>query len=105
MSNPAEDIPSNCFLGESDVDFELGTLRLGVARASEVGTMVQLANQLHGSRESMKATVAVAANVHSAPTVRTMPLQNAEFPKSEIRVERPSVGHPTNIRVVSRSFS
>ena len=104
MSNPTEDIPSDRFLGEGDGDFDLGTLRLGVARASEVGTMVQLADQLHRSRESMETTATVGADVHPAPTGRTIALEDVEFPKGQIRIDRPSVRHPTDIHAVPRSL-
>jgi hypothetical protein len=98
MSDPAEDVPTDRHLGQSEGDFEFGALGLGVSRTGRIGTVVELADQLHRTVQGMEAAMPVIADVHLPPTDRTVPVKNIEFPQSEICVQRPSVSHPADLR-------
>src|SRR3954453_21444509 len=98
MADPAEDVPADRHLGQGEGDLELGALGLGVSRAGRIGTVVELADQLHRPVQGMEAAVAMIADVHPPSTDRTVPVQDVELPESEIRVRRPSVSHPAELR-------
>ena len=98
MPDPAEDIPTDGHLGQGDSDFEFGALGLGVSRTGRIGTVVELADQLHRTVQGMEAAIPVIADVHHPTTDRTVPVKDIEFPESEIGVRRPSVSHPVDLR-------
>ena len=98
MSDPAEDVPTDRHLGQSEGDFEFGALGLGVSRTGRIGTVVELADQLHRTVQGMEAAIAVIADVHHPSTGRTVAVKDVEFPEGEIRVRRPSVSHPADLR-------
>ena len=104
MSDPAEDVPADRPAGRGDGGFEFGTLGLGVAGAVAIGAVVELADQLHRAVEGMEAAIAVIADVHHPPTDRTVPVEDVEFPESEIRIRGPLVRHPADLHVLVRSI-
>ena len=104
MSDPAEDVPADRPLGQSDGDFEFGALGLGVAGTGGIGTVVELADQFHRAVEGMEVAIAVIADVHHAPTDRTVAIEDVEFPQREIRILGPGVRHPADLRAVARSI-
>src|ERR1035437_1199921 len=98
MSDPAEDVPADRHLGQSDGTFEFGALGLGVSWTGRIGTVVELADQLHRTVQGMEAAVPMIGDVHHPTTDRTVPVKDIEFPQSEIRIHRPSVSHPADLR-------
>ena len=98
MSNPAEDVPADRHLGQSNGDFEFGTLGLGVSWTARIGTVVELADQLHRSVQGMEAAIPMIADVHHPSADRTVAVKDVEFPQGEIRVGRPSVSHSAYLR-------
>src|ERR1035441_7446977 len=98
MSDPAEDVPTNRHLGQSEGDFQFRALGLGVSWTGRIGTVVELANQLHRTVQGMEAAIPVIADVHHPTTDRTVAVKDIEFPQSEIGVHRPSVSHPADLR-------
>src|SRR5260370_12746451 len=98
MADPAEDVPADRSLGQGDGDLEFGTLGLGVSRTGRIGTVVELADQLHRPVQGMDAARAVIADVHHPPTGRTVPVEDVEFPEGEIRILGPSVSHRPDLR-------
>ena len=62
--------------------------------------MVEFADQLHRPFECKKAAVAMVADVHHPPTGRTSTIEDVEFPKSEIGIQRPPVRHPADLHVL-----
>src|SRR5208282_2774273 len=98
MSDPAEDVPSDRQFRESNRDFELGALRLGMTRAVGIRTVVELTDQLHRSIQGMEVAIPMIADVHHASTDRTVTVKDVEFQQSEIRVRRPSVSHFAYLR-------
>ena len=75
-----------------------GALGLGMSRTGRVGAVVELADQLHRAVQGMEAAIAMIADVHHPSTDRAVPVQDVEFPEGEIRVRRPSVSHPADLR-------
>src|SRR6185437_10217398 len=98
MPDPAGDVPTYRHLGQSDGDLEFGTLGPGVSRTGRIGTAVELADQLHRTVQGMDAARAMIADVHHPTTGRTVAIKDVEFPESEIRVRRPLVSHPAQLR-------
>src|SRR5208282_3319973 len=98
MSDPAEDVPTDRQFRESNRDFELGALRLGMTRAVGIRTVVELTDQLHRSIQGMEVAIPMIADVHHASTDRTVTVKDVEFQQSEIRVRRPSVSHFAYLR-------
>jgi hypothetical protein len=98
MSDPAEDVPTDRHLRQSDGDLEFGTLGLDVSRTGRIGTVVELADQLHRTVQGMEAAISMIADVHHPSTGRTVPVKDVEFPQSEIGVQRPSISHPADLR-------
>src|SRR4051812_43766029 len=98
MPDPAEDVPTDGHLGQSEGDLKLGALGLGVSRAGRIGTVIELADQLHRSVQGMEAAIAMIADVHHPSADRTVPVQDVEFPEGEIGVRRPMVSHPAELR-------
>src|SRR6266436_6224154 len=98
MSDPAEDVPSDRHLGQRQGDFEYGALGPGVTRAGGIGTVVELADQLHRTVQRVEPAIPVIADVHPPSTDRAVPVKNVEFPQREVRVRRPSVSHPAYLR-------
>ena len=98
MPDPTEDVPADRHLGQSDGDFEFGTLGLGVSWTGRIGTVVELADHLHRSLQGMEAAISMIADVHHPSADRTVPVKDVEFPGREIRVRRPSVSHPAELR-------
>jgi hypothetical protein len=60
--------------------------------------MVELADQLHRTVQGREAAIPVIADVHHPTTDRTVAVKDIEFPQGEIRVHRPSVSHPADLR-------
>ena|SRR6516164_7632212 len=98
MSDPTEDVPTDRHLGQSQGDFEFRALGLGVTWTGGIGTVIELADQLHRTVQRMEPTIPVIADVHPPSTGRTIPVKDVEFPQREIRVRRPSVSHPAYLR-------
>src|SRR4051812_30136331 len=98
MTDPAEDVPTDRRSGQSDRDLELGALGLGMTRAAGIRTVVELADQLHRSIQGMEVAIPVIADVHHASTDRTVTVKDVEFERSKIRVRRPLISHPANLR-------
>jgi hypothetical protein len=98
MSDPAEDVPTDRHLGQGQCDLEFGTLGLGVPRTGRVGTVVELADQLHRTVESMEPAIPMVADVHPPSTDRTVAVKDVELPVSEIGIRRPMVSHPGELR-------
>src|SRR3954464_207442 len=98
MADPAEDVPTDRHLRQSDGDLEFGTLGLGVPRTGAIGTVAKLADQLDGTVQGMEAAIAVIADMHHPSTDRTVAVKDVEFPEGEIRVRRPLVSHPAELR-------
>src|SRR6202171_1182984 len=104
MTDPAVNIPPDRPLGQSDGDFQFRAFGHQVAGAGRIGTVVELADQFHRTFEAMKVPVAIVTDIHPATTDRAIPVQDVEFPRSEIRIRGPSVRHPANLLAVERSF-
>jgi 4-hydroxy-3-methylbut-2-en-1-yl diphosphate synthase IspG/GcpE len=104
MTDPTKDIPANRPLGQSDPNFEFGTLRFGVTGAPGVGAVVELADQLNRTGESVKATIPVVADIHHSSANRTITVEDIEFPVGEIRILGPSVRHPADLRAWRNSI-
>jgi hypothetical protein len=81
MTDPAQDIPANGPLGQSDGDLELGAGGRGVAGAVRIGTVVELADQFHRPLQRMEVAVAVITDIHHAPTNRAIAIEDIEFPQ------------------------
>src|SRR6516164_173522 len=99
MPDPTEDIPANRPLGWSDRDFQFRALGVRVARTGGIGAVVELANQFDRPLQGMEMPIAMVTDIHPAPTDRTRTVQDVQFPLREIRILRPSVRHPANLRV------
>src|SRR5262249_32193397 len=80
MPDPAEDIPPDRPLGQSDRDLELRALGPGVAGAGGIGTVVELADQLHRTLKRVEVAVPVVTDMHPAPAGRALPIEDLEFP-------------------------
>src|SRR3954449_3252241 len=104
MSDPAEDVPADRPTRRCDAGLRFGALGLGVAGAVTIGAMVEFADQLHRPFESMKAAVAMVTDVHQPPAARAGAVDDVEFPEGEIRIRRPSVGHPADLHILVRSI-
>jgi hypothetical protein len=63
MPDPAEDIPTDRHLGQSEGDLEFGTLGFGMPRTGPIGTVVELADQLHRTVQGVDAAIPVIADV------------------------------------------
>src|SRR6476620_3583699 len=98
MSDPAEDIPGDRHLEQRQGDFEFGAPGPGVTWTGGIGTVVELADQLHRTVQRVEPAIPVIADVHPPSTDRTVPVQGVEFPEGEIRVRRPSVSHRAYLR-------
>src|SRR3954453_2960114 len=98
MSDPAEDVPGDRHLGQGEGDLEFRTLGPGVTRTGGIGTVVELADQLHRTVQRVEPAIPVIADVHPPSTDRTVPVQDVEFPQREVRVSRPTVSHPAHLR-------
>src|SRR5512135_1969194 len=98
MSNPAEDVPSDRHLGQRQGDLEFGAPGLGVTWAGGIGTVVELADQLHRTAQRVEPAIPVIADVHPPSTDRAVSVKDAEFPQRGVRVGRPSVSHPAYLR-------
>src|SRR6478672_1420243 len=94
MSDPAEDIPGDRHLGQRQGDFEFGAPGLGVTWTGGIGTVVELADQLHRTVQRVEPAIPVIADVHPPSTDRAIPVEDVEFPQREVRVRRPTVSHP-----------
>src|SRR5512135_874365 len=103
MSDPTEDIPPDCHLGQGDGDLELRALGLEVARTGGIRAAIEPAKQLHRSIKSMEATMPVVTDVHHAPTAGAIAVDDVEFPRGEIRLHGPQVRHPADLHVVVKS--
>ncbi len=66
--------------------------------------MVQLADQLHWSRQRMKASSAVIADMHHPPANRATTITNIEFPQGKVRVFAPDVWHPAGLQAKLKSI-
>jgi hypothetical protein len=62
-----------------------------------IGTMIELADQFHRAFEGVKVAIAVIADVHPAPTDRTVAIEDVKLPRREIGIRRPSVGHRADL--------
>ncbi len=97
MPDPTEDVPADSPAGQGDHRFDLGALGLVVPGTAGIGTVVELADQLHRPVQGMEAAIAVIADVHHPSTDRTVAVKDVEFPEGEIGVRRPLVSHPARV--------
>src|SRR3954454_1454725 len=97
MTDPTEDIPADGPLGQSERDFGLGTLGLGVAGAAGIGAAVEPAGQLDRPLESMKSPRPVVTDVHHPSAGRAVPIQDVELPQGEVGILGPVVGHRADL--------
>src|ERR1044072_3545596 len=104
MTDPTEDVPPDGPPGQRARDSQFRALGLGMPRAAGLGAVVELADQLDRTLQGMDAAVPVVADIHPAATGRALPVQDIEFPESEVRILRPRVRHPPNLRGVVRSI-
>ena len=65
--------------------------------------MIELADQFHRAFEGVEVAIAVIADVHHAPTDRTVAIEDVEFPEREIGIRRPSVRHRADLQVLRKS--
>jgi hypothetical protein len=103
MSDPAENIPPDCHLGQGDGDLKLRALGLQAAWTGGVRAVIEPAEQFNRSIKGMKAAISMVTDVHHAPTAGAITLDNVEFPRGEIRLLGPQVRHPANLHVVVKS--
>jgi hypothetical protein len=73
-----------------------------VSLASNVGTVVEFADEFDGSFEGMKVSVSVVADVHQTPAEGAIPIKNVEFQEGEIGILGPVVRHPADLHVLGR---
>src|SRR3954449_2945065 len=99
MPDPAEDVPADGPARRGDGDLEFGALGLDVAGTGGVGAVIEPAEQLHRAAEGMEATVAVVTDVHHPPAGRAIAVDDVEFPRGEIRIRGPFVGHRADLHV------
>jgi len=67
--------------------------------ASNVGTVVEFADEFDGSFERMKVPVSVVTDVHQTPAEGAIPIENVEFQEGEIGILGPVVRHPADLHV------
>ena len=84
--------------GRARVISSSGLLVLACPGQAGSGQWIELADQLHRTVQGMEAAIPMIADVHHPSTDRTVPVEDVEFPESEIRVRRPSVSHPAHLR-------
>src|ERR671916_174963 len=105
MADPTEDVPADGPLGQSDRDFKLGALGLGMTGTGGVGAVVELTDQLHRTVQGMDAAIAVVADVHPPAADRAVTIEDVEFPEGEIGILRPGVRHATDLHTMVRGLS
>ncbi len=66
----------------------------GQARSGQI----ESADQLHRTAQGLEAAVPMIADVHHPSRGRTITVKDVEFLQGEIRVRRPSVRHPAELR-------
>ena len=93
MTDPAEDIPADGPLGQSEGDLKLGTCGLGVSGAVGIGAVVEPAEQLDRPLEGMKPPRPVVTDVHHPAAGRALAIQDVEFHQGEVGLLGPVVGH------------
>jgi len=104
MPDPTKHVPSDGPLGQCDGDFKFRALRLGVTGAAGIGAVVELADQLDRTIESMDPTVPVVTDIHHMPAERAITVEDIQFPESEIRILGPGIRHPAHLHAVERSI-
>ena len=103
MPDPAEDVPTARHLGQGECDLEFRALGPGMPRTGRIRAVVELADQLHRTVQSMEPAIPVIADVHHPSTGRAGAVKDVEFPVSEIRIRRPVVSHPGELRELEPS--
>ena len=93
MADPAEDVPSEDPIGHGDSGFDLGADGSMMPRAAGIGTMVELADQMSGAVEAEDVMMAMVADVHGATAGRTRTIEDVKFPKGEVGLFGPAIGH------------
>src|SRR6266536_2128630 len=97
MANPTEDIPADGPLGQSEGDFGLRTLGLGVAGAVRIRAVIEPASQLDRPQEGMKPPRPVVTDVHHPSAGRALPIEDVELPEGEVGILGPDVGHRADL--------
>ena len=105
MADPAKDVPADGPMGWRDRGFDLGALGPGMPRTTGIGTMIELAEQFHRAFEGVEVAIPVIADVHPAPTGRTVAIEDVELPGREIGIRRPSVGHRADLLVLVKPMA
>src|SRR6266536_4859478 len=103
MANPTEDIPADGPLGQSEGDFGLRTLGLGVAGAVRIRAVIEPASQLDRPLEGMKPPRPVVTDVHHPSPGGAVPIQDVELPQGEVGILGPVVGHRADLPWALRS--
>jgi hypothetical protein len=103
MSNPAENIPPDCDLGQGDGDLKLRALGLQVAWTGGIRAVIEPAEQFDWSIKGMEAAISMVTDVHHAPTTGAITIFDVEFPRGEIRLLGPQVRHPADLHVMVKS--
>src|SRR6185437_10668658 len=80
-----------------------GALGLGMRGTMGIGAMIELADQFHRPIEGVQVAKAVIADVHPAATGPTTAIEDVEFPRHEIGICRPPVGHRAGLQVLMES--
>ena len=93
VPDPAQHVPADGPFGRRDRGFKLRAAGVGAAGAGVVGAAVEFAHQLDRPFEGVDAAMAVVADMHPAPADQAVPVEDVEFPESEIGVRRPMVRH------------
>jgi hypothetical protein len=101
MPDPTKDVPSDGPFGQRDGDLKFRTLRLGVTGAAGIGAVVELADQLDRTIESVDPTVPVVTDIHHTPAERAITVEDLQFPESEVRILGQAIRHPALLHAVA----
>ena len=62
-------------------------------RATWIGAVVELADEMDGSVEGEEVTRAMVADLHPAATVGAVAIEDVELPRGEVGLRRPEMRH------------
>jgi hypothetical protein len=103
MTDPAEDVPADGPMRESDHAFLFRTLGFGMSRTVAIGAVIELANQLDWPVERIKTSLAMVTDMHHVAAEGTITLDDIELPGSELNVLGPGESHGAALRAVRES--
>src|SRR5204863_9807779 len=101
MAGPTEEAPDDAPAGQGDGRFDLGTLGLGVPRATRIGAVVELADEMDRSVEGEEVTMAMVADIHPAATVGAVAIEDVELPGREVGRLRPEMRHDVALLAIT----